>query len=271
MELRPHSGGVTAKRSMVAMAGIVALAILAFLPRIPHRQDVARQSRASPSATEESGISEPVGILEFPVRSDPAFAYRPRTKVPSDHPSASVGPNTSMATPVIRRDSASLSEEARVVEDSASSRRGLGRSDVLNRDNLESKLDAEARMEEGEAAAPVMGSDPQVTVRTPLLTPPVLLSMGPLRYPAEGYRIVVDHSVSASGVGIDAAEGRVRLKILVRADGSVGSVEVAQSSGRTSLDAIAVHEVSRWKFAPATRDGRPIDAWALVPLLFVLR
>jgi TonB family protein len=95
--------------------------------------------------------------------------------------------------------------------------------------------------------------------------------MGSLRYPTEGYRIVVDHSGSAPGVGIDAVEGRVRLKILVRVDGSVGDVEVAQSSGGSFLDLVAVREVSQWKFAPATRDGQPIDAWALVPLVFVLR
>jgi TonB family protein len=95
--------------------------------------------------------------------------------------------------------------------------------------------------------------------------------VGSLRYPVDGYRIVVDHSASASGVGIDAAEGRVGLKILVRADGSVGGVEVALSSGRSFLDLAAVREVSQWKFAPATRYGQPIDAWALVPLVFVLR
>jgi TonB family protein len=95
--------------------------------------------------------------------------------------------------------------------------------------------------------------------------------VGSVRYPVEGYRIIVDHSASAPGVGLDAAEGRVELKILVRTDGSVGDVEVAQSSGRSFLDRAAVGEVSQWKFAPATRDGQPIDAWALVPLVFVLR
>jgi protein TonB len=125
-------------------------------------------------------------------------------------------------------------------------------------------------VEEGQVTVPV-ANDPPVVARAPLLTPPVLLSEGSLRYPDEAYRIVVDHSAFAPGIEIDAAEGRVGLKILVRADGSVGGVEVAQSSGRSFLDAAAVREVSRWKFAPATRDGQPIDAWALVPLLFVLR
>jgi TonB family protein len=133
-------------------------------------------------------------------------------------------------------------------------------------------------VEEGQVTVPVARSDhpvtprpPLLTPRPPLLTPPVLLSEGSLRYPAEGYRIVVDHSVFAPGVGIDAAEGRVGVKILVRADGSVGAVEVTQPSGRSFLDVAAVREVSRWKFAPATRDGQPIEAWALIPLLFVLR
>jgi protein TonB len=146
---------------------------------------------------------------------------------------------------------------------------GLSRSGVLTPHNLESKLGG--GVEEGQVSVSVARSEPQITARAPLLTPPVLLSMGSLRYPAEGYRIVVDRSVSTPGVGIDASEGRVGLKILVRADGSVGDVEVAQSSGRSVLDVAAVREVSGWKFTPATRDGQPIDAWALVPLAFVVR
>jgi TonB family protein len=132
------------------------------------------------------------------------------------------------------------------------------------------RFDREAGVQR-QATVPVMRSDPPGATRTPLLTPPVLLSEGSLRYPDDAYRIVVDRSASASGVGIDAAEGRVGLKILVHADGSIGGVEVVQSSGRPLLDAAAVREVVRWKFAPATRDGQPIDAWALIPLLFVLR
>jgi TonB family protein len=147
----------------------------------------------------------------------------------------------------------------------------LSRSGIVTPRNLKSKLGQEAGLEEGVEAVPAAGSLLPNTSRTPRLIPPVLLSDGSLRYPSEGYRIVVDHSAVAPRVGIDAAEGRVGLKILVHADGSVGRVEVAQSSGKSFLDAAAVREASRWKFAPSTRDGYPIDAWALVSLLFVVR
>jgi TonB family protein len=256
---------------MAAIAGFLALAILAILPGALKRQDVARQYPPSLSAAEESGISEPVGRLESRILSAPEDIHKPRPQIPTGHQLVPMERDNHLSTPAIRHDSSSVSEEARIVGDSAVSPGALSRSGVFTPHNLESKLGAEARVEEGPVTVPLVRSGPLVTARTPLLTPPVLLSVESLRYPAEEYHIVVDHSAFAPGIGIDGAEGRVGLKILVRADGSVGGVEVAQSSGRSFLDAAAVREVSRWKFAPATRDGQPIDAWALVPLLFVLR
>jgi TonB family protein len=271
MRLRAHSSGVSTRRSTVAIAGVLALAILAALPRAPKRQEVARQHPPSPSAAEESGIFEPVGMLKSGDWLAPADIHKSRPQIPRGHLAAPEARDKHLTTPAIRHAPSSISEEAQIVPDSAVSPGSLSRSGVLTPHNLESKLGVEARVEEGQVSVPVVRSDPQVTMRTPLFTPPVLLFVESPRYPVEGYRIVVDHSASTPGVGIDAAEGRVRLKILVRADGSVGGVEVAQSSGRPFLDAAAMGEASRWRFAPATRDGQPIDAWALVPLLFVLR
>jgi TonB family protein len=271
MRLRAHSSRVTTRRSTVAIAGVLALAILAALPRPLKRQDVARQLPASPSAAEESGISEPVGMPKSGDWLAPADIPKSRPQIPRGHQAASKGRDDHLTVPAIRHDPSAVSEEAQIVGDSAVSAGGLSRSGVLTSHNLESDLGGEARGEEGQVSIPVVSGEPQVTMRTPLLTPPVLLWVGSRLYPAEGYRIVVDHSAYTPGIEIDAAEGRVVLKILVRADGSVGGVEVAQSSGRSVLDATAVREVSPWKFTPATRDGQPIDAWALVPLLFVLR
>jgi TonB family protein len=271
MRLRAHSSGVTTRRSTVAIAGVLALAILAAIPMALKRQDVARQHSPGPSAAEESGISDPVGMFRSRDSLAPADIHKSRPQIPRGHLAAPEARDKHLTTPAIWHDPSAISEEARIATDPVVSPGGVSRSGVLTLHNLESKLGVEARVEEGQVSVPVVRSDPQVTMRTPLLTPPVLLFVGSPRYPVEGYRIVVDHSVSAPGVGIDAAEGRVRLKILVRADGSVGGVEVAQSSGRPFLDAAAMGEASRWRFAPATRDGQPIDAWALVPLLFVLR
>jgi TonB family protein len=272
MRLRAHSSGVTMRRSTVAIAGVLALAILAALPMPLKRQNVDRQHPPGPSAAEESGTPEPFPMFESRVWSAPADLPRPRPQIPGGHQAAPKVRDDHLTAPAIRHDQSAISEEARIVTDSLVSLGGISRSGVLTPHSLESKLGVETRVEEAQVSVPVVRSDPQVTIRTPLLTPPVLLFVGLPRYPVEGYRVVVDHSASTTpGVGIDAAEGRVRLKILVRADGSVGGVEVAQSSGKPFLDAAAMGEASRWRFAPATRDGQPIDAWALVPLLFVLR
>ncbi len=270
MRLRAHFSGDTAKRSTVVIAGVLALAVLVALPRVPKRQDVDRQYPPSPSAAEESGVSEADGMLESRDWSA-VDIHGPRAQIPGGHREAPEGRDNHLITPAIRHESSSIGEKTRIVGDVPAPPGDVNRSGVLTPHNLESKLGGEARAEEGQATVPVVRSDSPVVVRTPFLTAPVLLSVGSMQYPAEGYRIFVDHSALAPGVGIDAAEGRVGLKILVRGDGSVGGVEIAQSSGRSFLDATAVREVRRWTFTPATRDGQPIDAWALVPLLFVLR
>ncbi len=151
MQLRPHSDGVTARRSTIAIAGGLALVILTVLPRSPHRQDVTRQYPPGPSATEESGISEPVGLLESPARAAPADGHRQRTKVPTGHLSASEGRDSQLTIPAVQHAPASISKVTRIGEDSAASPDGPIRSGVLTPRNLESKFGGEARVEEGSA------------------------------------------------------------------------------------------------------------------------
>lgn len=56
-------------------------------------------------------------------------------------------------------------------------------------------------------------------------------------------------------------EGEVRLDVHVGADGSVLDVRLRQSSGSPLLDRTAIETVKRWRFDPATVDGRPVAAW----------
>lgn len=63
---------------------------------------------------------------------------------------------------------------------------------------------------------------------------------------------------------------RVRLRLLVRADGIVGAVEVAASSGRPDLDDAAAASARAWRFAPARRDGEPVESRVLIWVAFVL-
>lgn len=109
-----------------------------------------------------------------------------------------------------------------------------------------------------------------VTPKPPVVRPPVLLSGAGLEYPAGAIRIELDRAGLSPALRVDAAQGRVVLRILVLAGGSVSRVEIATSSGSEILDRAAAGAASRWWFAPATSDGVPIDAWVVIPVRFVV-
>jgi protein TonB len=68
------------------------------------------------------------------------------------------------------------------------------------------------------------------------------------------------------------AQGTVMLRVLVDVDGRPLEVVVDRSSGHRSLDREAVRQVQqRWRFEPAMRDGRAVQAWGLVPIDFSLQ
>lgn len=66
-------------------------------------------------------------------------------------------------------------------------------------------------------------------------------------------------------------QGTVVLRVLVKSDGSAGSVEVKSSSGFPRLDQSAVEAVKSWRFNPATLDGKAVDEWYQVPIPFKLQ
>lgn len=67
------------------------------------------------------------------------------------------------------------------------------------------------------------------------------------------------------------AEGTVLLKVLVDEQGRPQDVAIERSSGHRLLDQAARDQVlARWRFHPATREGRAIAAYALVPIAFTL-
>lgn len=65
-------------------------------------------------------------------------------------------------------------------------------------------------------------------------------------------------------------EGDVVLEIVVRADGSVGSVKTLQGLG-AGLDQRATEAVRQWRFNPARRYGTPVDVIVEVAVEFKLR
>lgn len=67
------------------------------------------------------------------------------------------------------------------------------------------------------------------------------------------------------------AEGTVLLRVLVDEQGRPQEVAIETSSGHRDLDRAAREQVlAKWRFHPATHQGRPIPAYALVPIGFNL-
>lgn len=64
--------------------------------------------------------------------------------------------------------------------------------------------------------------------------------------------------------------GTATLKIIIGSDGDVQKAEIAQSLD-PGLDANAIDAVTRWKFEPATLDGKPVAVSATVEVNFRLQ
>jgi protein TonB len=84
------------------------------------------------------------------------------------------------------------------------------------------------------------------------------------------WRVVVEAPGLVAEARPEHVTARVRLRLLVRADGTVGAVDVFVSSGRAELDDAAVSAAQAWRFAPARRDGEPVASRVLIWVAFVL-
>jgi protein TonB len=80
--------------------------------------------------------------------------------------------------------------------------------------------------------------------------------------------MVVEAPGVVSAARLNGVEARVRLRLLVRADGRVERADVIIPSGRPELDAAAQNAAMGWRFLPARRDGEPIASIALVWVAF---
>lgn len=77
-----------------------------------------------------------------------------------------------------------------------------------------------------------------------------------------------DYPVIALREGV---QGTVLLRVLVDETGKPVQVLILKSSGSRDLDnAARDHVLAAWRFHPAQRDGRAVQAWAQVPVKFSL-
>jgi TonB family protein len=65
-------------------------------------------------------------------------------------------------------------------------------------------------------------------------------------------------------------EGTVTLHLELRADGTVGDVQVARSSGHEVLDTAAQETAKTWKHTPVPLEGGQATRWAEINLTFKL-
>ena len=65
-------------------------------------------------------------------------------------------------------------------------------------------------------------------------------------------------------------EGRVLLAVEVLVDGKPGTITLAATSGRESLDTAAIDAVRQWLFEPAQRAGHPISSTLTLSIVFKL-
>jgi len=65
-------------------------------------------------------------------------------------------------------------------------------------------------------------------------------------------------------------QGATRLRYLIDTDGNVQTVEILDSSGYSRLDNASVAVVKRWRFWPALRNGKPVEAWIPARLVWNL-
>src|ERR1700690_68486 len=72
--------------------------------------------------------------------------------------------------------------------------------------------------------------------------------------PEAGFKTEIEYTAAARSEGI---EGKLKLKIVVGADGSVLAVEILASVS-PELDAAAVAAVKQWRFRPTMACGKPI-------------
>ena len=65
-------------------------------------------------------------------------------------------------------------------------------------------------------------------------------------------------------------QGVVLLKGMVRRNGRVDTLSVVRSLGY-GLDENAIREMASWRWRPAMRNGKAVDAWATIEVAFNLR
>lgn len=86
---------------------------------------------------------------------------------------------------------------------------------------------------------------------------------------------ITSHAVTPADYPVESIPlreiGTTQVQYLVHVDGTVRDTIIAGPSGSPRLDQAAIDIVSRWRFKPATQNGRPVPAWLYANVVFQLR
>ncbi len=280
----------------IALTGVVRRAVsppapTAAIAVAPPRPAVEAPRASAPTADEEGERTESAST-SAPARDrraqSPLHAQRERLSPPTK-PAATARPNATgskqsppsptasaryLTTPPFRP--AQQPDPARAGVGQAATVRGSA--PVADREGEGSGGDAvpgrglaPASGEDDGRAGGATGAAPRSMPEPAQLVPPRVITSAGTAYPVEAFRLTVRRQELGSSLAIEGAEGTVRVRALVRADGTSDSVEVAASSGSAILDRAATEAVRRWLFAPATRNGVPLDAYVTVTIRYVVR
>ena len=95
-------------------------------------------------------------------------------------------------------------------------------------------------------------------VHTPVRTLPVMTSREAAQPP-------YPRSLQAEGI-----EGVAVVRVLVAADGRVRAVELVRADDPLFYDATREQALRKWRFRPATEDGRAVESWRDMTVRFVM-
>jgi protein TonB len=97
-------------------------------------------------------------------------------------------------------------------------------------------------------------ASPPPTAATPTFAEPIAIRRTEPTYPAKALK--------------KGERGTVLLKVLVNEQGSIVRVLVEEGIPGSELEAAAINAVLRWKYQPATENGKPVKAWAKARFVF---
>lgn len=121
---------------------------------------------------------------------------------------------------------------------------------------------------EGGGGAPVQPKKP-VILKKKEVAPPAFVFVSEREHSKEPVPVSQPRPAYPADAKSEGVEGTVRVQFLVKADGSIGDVRVV--SGDSRLSSVVVEAVKRWRYQPATFEGRAVPTWRTASFPFRLK